>query len=425
MPRSRRYALNANEAQQHRESRRSDTGPAGNFPPAEKGAAGGVQWDRIAEILEAVHGRWAVHLLRHLANGVSRPADLLVSVNADASVTLGRTLSNKVMFDVLRRLTGLGLVRRVAVAGWPRETHYWLTGSGHGMLADVCKIGASDLRWFPLAAEDPVVPPYVDTAVPSPARVWNYLIGGKDHFAVDREVGDASMRAMPMLPVIARYVRRFQASAVDRLLQQGVRQFLDIGTGLPVAGSVHEVAQRSAPESRVVYVDNDPMVLAHARALLTSSPQGACDYIDADLREPGKILARASQTLDLSQPVAVLLLGVLHFIPDGDDPWGTVTRLLDGITGDAYLVIGHAASDLAPEAGEATRRYNERSPVPFGPRSRPEVARFFSGMRMLPPGLVPLESWWPDRTEGDTPDSGLAGYVGIGCRPTRPVPTRT
>jgi DNA-binding HxlR family transcriptional regulator len=329
--------------------------------------AGGVQWGRITEILEMVRGRWAVHLLRYLASGVSRPADLLDSVNADASATLGRTLSNKVMFDVLRRLAGLGLVSRVAVAGGRPETHYWLTSSGHGILADVSKIGASDLSRFPLAAEDPAAPPHFGAA-----------------------------------PVIARYVRQFQASAVDRLLQRGVRQFLDIGTGLPVAGSVHEVAQQSAPESRVVYVD-------------------------ADLREPGKILARASRTLDLARPVAVLLLGVLHFIPDDDDPWGIVARLLDGITGDAYLVIAHAADDLnPPEIAEAARRYNERSPVPFGPRSRPQIARFFSGsgMQMLPPGLVPLGRWWPDPAGDDTPDSDTAGYVGIGWRPAWP-PRRT
>jgi DNA-binding HxlR family transcriptional regulator len=402
-----------------------DTGPAGNSPPVQGEATSDVRWDRIAEILEAVNGRWAVHLLRHLASGVSRPADLLGSVNADASATLGRTLSNKVMFEALRRLTDLGLIRRVTIEGRRPETHYRLARSGHDILADVCKIGASNFGRSPLTAEDPVTPPHVNAAVPSPARVWNYLIGGKDHFAADREAGDAATQAMPGLPVNARYVRRFQASAVDRLLQQGVRQFLDIGTGLPVAGSVHEVAQRSAPESRVVYVDNDPQVLAHARALLTSSPQGACDYIDADLRAPGKILARASRTLDLTRPVAVLLVAVLHFIPDGDDPWRVVTRLLDGITGDAYLVIVHGASDLnPPEASEMARQYNERSPVPIVLRSRQEIARFFSDMQVLPPGLVPLGSWWPDRPEGDITDSGMAGHVGIGWRPTRP-PRRT
>jgi hypothetical protein len=273
-----------------------------------------------------------------------------------------------------------------------------------------------------LTAQDPVAPPHLDVTVSSPARVWNYWIGGKDNFAVDREVGDATARAMPLLPLIARYVRLFQASAIDRLLDRGVRQFLDIGTGLPVAGSVHEVAQRSAPESRVVYVDNDSLVLSHARALLRSSPQGACDYLDADLREPGKILARASQTLDLSRPTAVLLLGVLHFLPDDDDPWAIVTRLLDGITGDAYLVIGHAASDVSPpQMGEAARRYNERSPVRIVPRTHEEIARFFSGMEMLAPGLVPLGSWWPDRPKDDTPDSNRGGHVGIGWRPPQPL----
>ena len=384
-------------------------------------AAGDVRWDRIAEIFEVMNGRWAVHLLRHLASGVSRPADLLASVNADVSVTLGWALSNKVMFDVLRRMAGLGLVRRVVVEGGRPETHYWLTRNGHDILADVSKIGASDLRWFPLTAEDPVTPPHIDTTRPSPARVWNYWIGGKDHFAIDREVGDAATQAMPGAPVIARYTRRFQADAVDGLLRRGVRQFLDIGTGLPAAGAVHEVAQRFAPESRVVYVDNDPMVLTYARALLTSSPQGACDYIDADLREPGKILARASQTLDLGRPVAVLLIAVLHFIPDEDDPWDIVTRLLGGITGDTYLVIGHASDDLnQPEVSEAVRRYNERSQIPLALRSRPEIARFFSSVQMLPPGLVPLGSWWPDRPEDDTLDSDTAGYVGIGWRAAPP-----
>jgi DNA-binding HxlR family transcriptional regulator len=388
-------------------------------------AADDVRWDRIAEIFEVMNGRWAVHLLRHLASGVSRPANLLNSINADVSATLGRTLSNKVMFDVLRRTADLGLVRRVAVEGRRPETHYWLTRSGHDILADVSKIGSSDLRWLPLTAEDPVTPPHIDTTRPSPARIWNYWIGGKDHFASDREAADAAAQAMPAAPVIARYTRRFQADAVDKLLQRGVRQFLDIGTGLPAAGSVHEVAQRSALESRVVYTDNDPMVLAHARALLTSSPQGTCDYIDADLREPGKILAHASQTLDLAQPTAILLIAVLHFISDDDDPWGIVTRLLDGITGDAYIVIGHASDDLnQPEVSEAVRRYNERSQIPLTLRSRLEIARFFPGLQLLPPGLVPLGSWWPDRPEDDTLDSDTAGYVGIGWRPARP-PRRT
>src|ERR1700761_5755442 len=158
--------------------------------------------------------------------------------------------------------------------------------------------------------QDPSALDRVDMSRPSPARVWNYFLGGKDNFAVDREAAAAATGAMPFLPEVARQVRSFQGDVVRRLVALGIRQFLDIGTGLPVAGSVHEVAQREAPESRVVYVDNDPMVLTHARALLASSPEGACAYIDADLRNPGEILARAAQTLDLSQPVAVLLIAV-------------------------------------------------------------------------------------------------------------------
>jgi DNA-binding HxlR family transcriptional regulator len=414
--------LDLNEEQDNPGPSEGGSQPAPGFRGATGQASGNVRWDRVEEILAAVNGRWAVTILRHLAVGISRPADLLKAVNDGQ----GR-LSRKVMFEVLVRLVSARLVRRAEIRVWPRQTHYWLTAEGHGILNEISKLGTSGLGWLSMGQDSPEPPRGIDVSVPSPARVWNYLIGGKDHFAADREVGDAVAQAQPAAPVIARYVRRFQASAVDRLLQRGVRQFLDIGTGLPVAGSVHEIAQRSAPESRVVYVDNDPMVLAHARALLTSSPQGACDYIDADLREPGKILARASQTLDLTQPTAVLLIGVLHFIPDDDDPWGIVTRLLDGITGDAYLVIVHAANDLnPPEIGEAARRYNARSPVPFGPRSRPEIARFFSGSgtQLLPPGLVPLGGWWPDRTEDDTPDSDTAGYVGIGWRPP-PPPRRT
>lgn len=414
--------MDGDEAQYHHDSGQSDTRPAWTSPSADGDPTGDVRWDRVSEILEAVNGRWAVHLLRHLASGVSRPADLMASVNADTGATLGRTLSGKIMFEALRRLADLDLVERVEVEGRGPETHYWLTRKGHDILAGIAKIGASDFGWFPLTAQDPVPPPHIDKATPSPARIWNYLIGGKDNFAADREAGDAATRAMPAAPLIARYTRRFQASAVDRLVQQGVRQFLDIGTGLPVAGSVHEVAQRSAPESRVVYVDNDPLVLMHARVLLTSSSQGACDYVDADLREPGKILARASQTLDLGQPVALLLIAVLHFLPDEDDPWGICTRLLDGITGDAYLVVSHGTSDMnSAEASEAIRLYNERSSVPFWPRSHTEIARFFSGTQMLPPGLVTLGSWWPDRPKDDISDCDLAGYVGIGWRPAPPL----
>jgi S-adenosyl methyltransferase len=263
--------------------------------------------------------------------------------------------------------------------------------------------------------------PQIDLTRPSIARVYDYWLGGKDSFPADRELSGKLTEMLPLTPVLARENRAFLGRAVGYVAAQGVSQFIDAGAGLPTSPAVHEIARSRNPGTRILYVDNDPLVLAHARALLTSSPQGACDYIDVDLREPGKILARASQTLNLTQPVAVLLLAVLHFIPDADDPWGIVTRLLDGITGDAYLVICHAASDLNPsEIREAARRNNERSPVPIGPRSRPQIARFFSGTQMMPPGLVTLGSWWPDRPDDGTGDSDLGGHVGMGWRAGRP-----
>ncbi|HET9082720.1 MAG TPA: SAM-dependent methyltransferase [Trebonia sp.] len=264
--------------------------------------------------------------------------------------------------------------------------------------------------------QDPSALGRVDMSKPSPARIWNYFLGGKDNFAVDREAAASAAEAMPFLPEVARQVRSFQGDVVRRLVARGVRQFLDIGTGLPVAGSVHEVAQQEAPESRVVYVDNDPMVLAHARALLTSSPEGACAYIDSDLRDPAEILSRAAETLDLGQPVAVLLIAVLHFIPDSDDPWGIAGRLLDGVTGDAYLAISHGASDLETSALDMASQYNDRSPVSIWMRPRDQVARFYDGLDMLPPGLVTLGQW----VSGGPASGGVAdlvGHVGIGWRP--------
>jgi hypothetical protein len=213
--------------------------------------------------------------------------------------------------------------------------------------------------------------PEVDTTVASPARVWDFLRGGRDNFEADRVAAEAALAGQPNLRAVAQQVRLFQGDAVRRLVTDyGVRQFLDIGTGVPGAGSVHEVAQKAAPECRVVYVDNDPMVLSHARALLTSTPEGACAYIDEDLRNPGAILARAAETLDLSQPTAVLLIAVLHFIPDAADPWAITSRLLGGITGDAYLAVSHAASDLSPADESMAANYNTAVPVSIWPRPR-------------------------------------------------------
>jgi O-methyltransferase involved in polyketide biosynthesis len=255
-----------------------------------------------------------------------------------------------------------------------------------------------------------------DTSAPSPARMWNYWIGGKDHFAADREAADKIMAAMPALPAIARSVRYFLIDIVQSLtVDYGIRQFLDIGTGLPTADNTHDVAQRAAPESRIVYADYDPVVLAHARALLTSSPEGETDYIQADLRDTGAILSAAARTLDFTKPVAILLLAVLHFIPDADDPYAIVRKLMDAVPSGSYLVIVHAPSDRNPEEmAEQTRRYNESGAEFMRPRSQEEILRFFTGLELIGPGVAPLSEWLPEGQAG--PASGEA-VAGVGRKP--------
>jgi O-methyltransferase involved in polyketide biosynthesis len=252
-----------------------------------------------------------------------------------------------------------------------------------------------------------------DTSAPSPARMWNYWVGGKDHFAADREAADKIMSAMPSLPAIARSVRHFLTDIVRSLtVDYGIRQFLDIGTGLPTADNTHDVAQRAAPESRIVYADYDPVVLAHARALLTSSPEGKTDYIQADLRDTGKILAAAAKTLDFGKPVAILLLAVLHFIPDEDDPYEIVRKLMDAVPSGSFLVIVHAPSDLHPEEmAEQTRRYNESGAEFMRPRSREEILRFFTGLELIEPGLAPLSAWLPPGQAEPGSNKAVAGVA--------------
>ncbi len=255
-----------------------------------------------------------------------------------------------------------------------------------------------------------------DTSVPSPARMWNYWVGGKDHFAADREAADKIMAAMPALPAIARSVRHFLIDIVHSLtVDYGIRQFLDIGTGLPTADNTHDVAQRAAPESRIVYADYDPVVLAHARALLTSSPEGNTDYIEADLRETGTILSAAARTLDFSKPVAILLLAVLHFIPDADDPYAIVRELMDAVPSGSFLVIVHAPSDRSPEEmAEQTRRYNESGAEFMRPRSQEEIRRFFTGLELIGPGIAPLSQWLP---EGQAVPASGEAVAGVGRKP--------
>ncbi len=264
--------------------------------------------------------------------------------------------------------------------------------------------------------------PVFDTSVANPARIWNYWLGGKDHFEADREAAEKIIEVMPSMPLLARLARRQLIDTV-RLLAgtHGIRQFLDIGSGLPSADNTHEVAQRAAPRARVVYVDNDPVVICHARALLTSGPEGATDYIQADLRDTAAILAGAARTLDFRQPVAVLLMGVLHFIPDEEDPHGIVSRLMDATAPGSFLVIGHGASDIQADAApEVTRRYNDRSSARLTLRTREQVARFFDGLELVGPGVVPLGQWWPADEVNPGAAGGVIGHSGMAMKNARP-----
>ena len=242
------------------------------------------------------------------------------------------------------------------------------------------------------------VPYEVNTDVPQTARIWNYWLGGKDNFDVDREVGDQILEAFPAIVENARASRAFLVRAVRYLAgAAGIRQFLDIGTGLPTANNTHEVAQAVAPECRIVYVDNDPIVLVHARALLTSTPEGATAYIDADLRDPDTILQQAARTLDFTQPVALMLLAIMQFIPDEENPVGLVSTLLKGLPSGSYLVLSHPTDDFNPnEQGESIRRYNERVTDPATLRDREGTTRFFAGLELLEPGVVGVSQWRPD-----------------------------
>jgi hypothetical protein len=238
-----------------------------------------------------------------------------------------------------------------------------------------------------------------DARVAHPARVYDYWLGGKDNFEADRTAGEATIAAYPAIRASARANRAFLARSVRFLTAEaGLRQFLDIGTGLPTASNTHEVAQAIAPESRIVYVDNDPLVLSHARALLTSSPEGVTAYLDADLRDTGQILEQAAQTLDFTKPVAIMLLAILHYIPDLDQARQTVARLLSAVPSGSYLAISHAASDIAPEQmAEMIRRMNQHlAEGNHVGRPRAVVAQFFDGLEVLDPGVVKVTEWRPE-----------------------------
>ncbi|GIF74493.1 SAM-dependent methyltransferase [Asanoa siamensis] len=243
----------------------------------------------------------------------------------------------------------------------------------------------------------------IDTSVSHSARIWNYWLGGKDNFEVDRTVGDQIREVLPEIVDCARHDRVFLGRVVRHLVADaGIRQFLDIGTGLPTADNTHEVAQRIAPETRVVYVDNDPLVLVHARALLTSSPEGVTDYLDGDLRDPDPILERAGATLDFTRPVALMLLGVLHYTQDDEDVRAVLKRLLDAVPSGSYVTLQHPTNAISgPRMDEAVRRWNDAGGAPIYLRTPDQLASFFDGLELLEPGVVSCSRWRPER--GDLP----------------------
>ncbi|GLZ06262.1 hypothetical protein Acsp03_37280 [Actinomadura sp. NBRC 104412] len=243
--------------------------------------------------------------------------------------------------------------------------------------------------------------PKLDITVPHTARVWNYWLGGKDNYDADRRLGDQIQALIPDIVASARADREFLWRAVTHLVgEAGIRQLLDLGTGLPTAANTHQVAQGIAPDCRIVYVDNDPLVLVHAKALLTSSPEGATDYIEADVRDPDTVLAGAAGTLDFTRPVAIMMLGILNFIVDDDQAHDVVRRFLDAVPPGSHLAIAHPTGEVNGEAAQrAVDMSNEAGVAPMCLRSREQLAGFFEGLELLEPGVVSCSRWRPAVTE--------------------------
>ncbi len=273
--------------------------------------------------------------------------------------------------------------------------------------------------WMRTLETDPARSSDLKPDQPHAARMYDYFLGGKDNFPADRAAAERAASGSPNARLGARENRQFLGRAVRYLAEEaGIRQFLDIGTGIPTANNTHEVAQAIAPESRVVYVDNDPIVLAHARALLVSSPQGRTAYLDADLRDPEKILDHPvlGEILDLRQPVALMLIAILHFVPDDQDPYGIVRRLVQRLPSGSYLAISHGTGDLDPvETDRAVRSY-QASGIAVQARSRAEVGRFFEGLELIEPGVEIVSSWRPEPTAAGSAAAPQVGVYGAVAR---------
>ena len=254
--------------------------------------------------------------------------------------------------------------------------------------------------------------PVIDTGVPHSARIWNYWLGGKDNFQADRDAGDEFLALYPEQRDKARACRHFLFRAVRYLVvEAGVRQFLDIGTGLPTADNTHEVAQRAASDARIVYVDNDPLVLAHARALLTSTPEGATAYVDASLYHPEAILEEAGKTLDLKQPVALMLMGIIGHVESDEEAKSIIDRLMAGLPSGSYLAM-YDGSDTEEAVVEAARIWNISAEPKYHLRSPERIAALFDGLEIIEPGVVSVTRWKPDEEASAAPD--IAQVAGVG-----------
>jgi hypothetical protein len=253
----------------------------------------------------------------------------------------------------------------------------------------------------------------IDESVPQSARIWNYLLGGKDNYPVDREVGDQFREAYPPIVDIAREQRHFLARVVRFMAgEAGIRQFLDIGTGLPTVDNTHEIAQRVAPEARIVYVDNDPLVLMHARALLTSRPEGVTRYVDADLHDPDAIIRGAAEALDFAKPIGITMMGILGHVSDYAEAKSIVNRLLDAVPSGSCLAIADGLSGVKP-FDDAMAIWNDQAEPRYTLRSLQQITGYFDGLELVEPGVVPNPLWRPDPSPFE-PSTKVENVGGVG-----------
>ncbi|MGW6057060.1 SAM-dependent methyltransferase [Streptomyces sp. NPDC055189] len=254
--------------------------------------------------------------------------------------------------------------------------------------------------------------PTIDTTNPHPARVYDWLLGGKDNYPVDEAVGE---KLPPEAKDAARQNRAFMNRATAWLASQGMDQFLDIGTGIPTEPNLHQIVQEIVPSARVVYTDNDPIVLRHAEALLVSRPEGMTDYIQADVREPLEILDHARGLLNFDRPIALSLIALMHFLPDDQDPYGIVNTLVDALPSGSHLVLSHASSDIFPELSAQVTAEYAKGGIKLGFRDRAEVSRFFDGLDIVEPGLVTAPEWFRDSAQPEAEGSGI--YAAVARKP--------